>query len=191
MLKVKSYLRVTVVCVLIVYLCMFGYVMLQNMFTELFINWDWETRVEQDVFENGFWITMLIGALMVPVLEEIIFRLTCCRILQLTKMPTWCVIVISAVIFMLYHQSWSQTVYQLLMGIWFAWIFLKTHQIRWTILIHVINNATILAYTYFAGTGSGVFELSAGNIILSLVVAIATTIAVYFLIQKGIPNYEK
>lgn len=189
--KVKSYLRTTAICILIVFLCMFGYVMLQNVCAELFIHWGLEVRFEQNLLENGFWATMFVGALLMPVLEEVVFRLACCKLLQLTQMPKWCVIVISATIFMLYHQSWSQTVYQLLMGIWFAWIFLKTNQIGWTILIHVINNASILTYTYFAGADNGVFVLNAGNIILSLVLAVATTVAVFFLIQKGIPNYEK
>ena len=77
------------------------------------------------------------------------------------------------------------------MGIWFAWIYLKTKQIGWTMFIHFINNAFIVTYTYFAGTGSDAFALSAWNVILSVSLAIVTTVAVYFLIKKGIPRHEK
>ena len=77
------------------------------------------------------------------------------------------------------------------MGIWLAWIFLKTHQIGWTMLIHMINNTFIITYTYLVGTGSDVFNLSAWNIVLSVGLAVVTTVTVFFLIKKGIPKYEK
>lgn len=77
------------------------------------------------------------------------------------------------------------------MGVWLAWIFIKTRQIGWTMLIHVINNAIIVTYTYFVGEGDSVFTLSAGTVILSMGLAVATTVAVFWLIKKGIPNYEK
>ncbi len=190
--KVKSNLRTAAVCVVIAVFCLFGYLMLQNLCAELFIRWGWEARTtDTDLFQDGFWMALIIGAVLVPMVEELIFRLFCCKLLKLTKMPDWCVIGISAVIFMLYHGSWSQTVYQLLMGIWLAWIFMKTHQIGWTMLIHFINNGFILTYTYFAGTGNDVFDLNAWNVVLSMGLAVVTTVAVTLLIKKGIPNYEK
>ena len=192
MLKVKNILRTLAVCVIIAFVCLFGYLMLQNMCAELFVHWGLEARAENvNMFANGFWIMFISGAILAPVIEELIFRLLACKLLQLTKMPIWCVIIISAIAFAVYHHSWSQTIYQLLMGIWLAWIFLKTHHIGWTMMIHFINNAFIITYTYFAGNGSGVFDLSAGNVILSLLLAAVTTITVFFLIKKGIPNYEK
>lgn len=190
--KVKSNLRTAVVCVITAFVCLFGYLMFQNLCAELFIRWGWELRPENhDLFQNGFWLTVLVGGLLVPILEELIFRFVACNLLKLTKMPVWCVIVISAVIFSAYHGSWSQTVYQFLMGVWLAWIFIKTKQIGWTMMIHGINNTFILTYTYLAGAGSDVFDLSTWNIILSVVLAIITTVSVIFLIKKGIPNYEK
>lgn len=191
MLKVKSNLRIAAVCIAIAFVCLFGYMMLQNLCAELAIRWGLQTRTDVDLFKNGFWYVFLSAAILAPLLEELIFRLASCKLLQLTKMPDWCVIGVSAVIFMFYHHSWSQVAYQLLMGIWFAWIFLKTHQIGWTMLIHFINNAFILTYTYFVETGNDVFDLNAWNIILSVGLAVVTTVAVTFLIKKGIPNYEK
>lgn len=192
MLKVKNNFRTLAICVIIAFVCLFGYLMLQNLCAELFIRWGLEARSQDiNLFTNGFWLAFLLGAVWAPVFEELIFRLLSCTLLHLTKMPFWCVLVISAVIFAIYHRSWSQTVYQFLMGIWLAWIFLKTHNIAWTMLIHFINNAFIITYTYFAGTGSDVFNLNALTIILSLGLAIATTVAVFYLIKKGIPKYEK
>ncbi len=190
--KVKNNLRTAVICVVIAFVCLFGYLMLQNFCAELFVRWGWETRsTSVNLFEQGFWLAFLVVAVVTPILEELIFRLVSCKLLALTKMPVWCVIMISALIFAIYHGSWSQLVYQLLMGIWLAWIFVKTNQIGWTMLIHFINNAFIITYTYFVGTGKAGFTLQAGQIILALSLAMITTVAVYVLIKKGIPNYEK
>ena len=191
MSKVKNNLLTAAICIIIAFVCLFGYLMLQNLCAELFIHWGLETRSTQDLFTNGFWPTFFVTAMLIPVLEELIFRLLSCKLLMLTKMPTWCVILISAVIFAVYHCSWSQTVYQLLMGIWLAWILIKTRQIGWTMLIHFINNAFIVTYTYFVNAGNDVFNLSAWNIILSVALASITTAIVFFLIKKGIPKYEK
>ena len=191
MLKVKNNLRTAVVCVVIALACLFGYIMLQNLCAELFIRWGWEVRRVTDLFKYGFWVTFLVVGILFPILEELFFRLLGCKLLKLIKMPDWAVIIITATLFMVYHGSWSQTVYQLLMGIWLAWIFIKTKNIGWTMLIHVINNTYIITYTYLAGTGNDAFDLTAWNIILSVGLAIITTVAVFFLIKKGIPNHEE
>ena len=189
--KVKKYLRITAVCVVTAFVCLFGYLMLQNLCAELLIHWGIEARKNVDIFAYGFWNAFIAGAILAPLLEELIFRLLSCKLLQLAKLPDWAIILISATIFAVYHMSWSQLVYQFLMGVWLAWIYLKTRNVGWTMLIHLINNAFIITYTYFAGAGEQAFSLNAGNIILSVVTAVATTVVVFFLIKKGIPNYEK
>lgn len=103
MTKVKNNLLTAAICIIIAFVCLFGYLMLQNLCAELFIHWGFETRSTQDLFTNGFWPTFLVTAMLVPVLEELIFRLLSCKLLMLTKMPTWSVILVSAVIFAVYH----------------------------------------------------------------------------------------
>ena len=191
MSKVKDYLRTGMVCIAIAFGCLFGYLMLQNLCAELLIRWGLETRKSFDLFKYGFVVAFLISAILAPLLEELIFRLLSCKLLKLSKLPDWSIILLSALIFAVYHCSWSQLVYQFLMGIWLAWIFLKTHHIGSTMLIHFINNAFIVTYTYFAGEGDGVFSLHAGNIVLAIGLALVTTVTVFFLIKKGIPKYEK
>lgn len=191
MQKVKSNLLTAGVCVLIAFICLFGYIMLQNLCAEVFIKLGWQTRQTLNLFGNGFWVAFITMAVLPPIYEELIFRFLLCKGLRLIKLKDWWVIVISAVIFMLYHRSWSQTAYQLIMGIFFAWIFLKTNNLGWTMLIHFINNAFVITYTYIAGTDSAVFQLTALNITLALVLAVASTVAVTFLIKKGIPYAER
>lgn len=191
MSKVKNNFLTAGSCVAIALICLFGFIMLQNLFAAIFINLGWETNSVVDLFPYGFWVAFIVYAILPPILEEIIFRLLICKGLQWLKLPTVWIVISSAVVFMLYHWSWSQVVYQLIMGIFFAWIFLRTNNILWTMLIHFINNAFIVTYTYFAGSSDAVMALSAGNIILSVVLAAASTVAVTLLIKKGIPYAKK
>lgn len=191
MSKVKSIFLSTGVCLTIAFICLFGYLYLQNMCAEIFIRVGWETRSNVDLFPHGFWLAFLLYAVLPPLYEELIFRWAVCKGLQWAKLKSWLIVGISAVIFMLYHWSWSQVAYQLLMGIFLAWIFLKTNNLLWTILIHFINNAFVVTYTYFAGSGDAVFALTAGNIALAIGSAVVATGAVILLIKKGIPHATK
>lgn len=192
MQKVKSNLLTAGVCILIAFICIFGYVMLQNLCAEIFIRVGWEERRTFNLLAYGFWFAFIVHAILPPLYEEFIFRFLLCKGLGLTKLKKGWIVIISAVIFMLYHRSWSQVVYQLIMGIFFAWIFIKTNNLVWTIFIHFINNAFVITYTYIAAdTGSAVFPLTPLNITLALVLAVISTVAVIFLIKKGIPHAKR
>lgn len=188
MAKVKRNLITAAVCVLIALLCLFGFMMFQNLCAEVFIYWGWETRQAVDLSANGFWYVFLTTVILAPVLEELIFRFLLCKGLKRLKLPDGWVIVIAAFLFMLYHWSWSQVAYQFIMGVFFAWIFLKTNNVLWTMLMHLINNAFIVTYTWLVRPPASAFALSAGNITWALVLAVATTVVVTFLIRKGIPD---
>ncbi len=179
------------ICIAISFVCLFGLIMFQNLCAELFIMWGLEDRITVDLFQNGFWIAFILIGILPPIYEELIFRLGVCKLLKWSGLKNLYVIIISAVIFMLYHGSWSQTVYQLIMGIFFAWIFIKTNNIFWSMLIHFINNAFIITYTYIAGVGSDVFELTGVNVTLAIVLAIVSVYIVSLLIRKGISNAKR
>ena len=101
------------------------------------------------------------------------------------------IIVITAVVFMLYHHSWAQTIYQLIMGVVFAAIYLRTKNIGWTIFIHFINNAFIVIYTGYSGVDTEtVTPVNFGTVALSLGLAAAACAIIYNLI-KELPNEQK
>lgn len=196
MIKVKSILRTFSVCVAIAFICLFGYIMLQNLCAEIFIRIGWETRNTIDLFaKHDFWYVFFVSGVLPPILEEVVFRLVLCLGLKTLckplNWPDWVYVLVSAVAFTAWHLSWSQLVYQFIMGIFFAWIFLKTRQLWWTMLIHFINNAFIITYTYFVKPGNNVFDLNVGNVILALGLAAVTTAATVMLIKKGIPYAQR
>lgn len=58
-------------------------------------------------------------------------------------------ILISALAFSVYHMSPAKTVYQFLMGIVFAVVYLKTGSVIATAIIHFLNNFAIVTLNYF------------------------------------------
>ena len=81
------------------------------------------------------WI-MIISA---PIVEEIIFRGIICRGLK-KHFPFWIALVLSAVLFGLWHRNLGQVAYTLISGILYGYIFLRSGTILWSMLIHFVNN---------------------------------------------------
>ena len=169
--------------------------MLQNMCVEIFIEWGWEKSVDpvkqwNAAFEGGFFMMFLYAGLLAPLLEEFIFRFGAAKLGKLAKLRNIFIILISSALFMVWHWSFSQAIYQFIMGVIFMIIYLKTNNIWWTVLIHFINNVFIVTYTYLTGPVASTFELSFGNITLAVVFAAMTVLVVRDLI-KGLPNAKK
>ena len=90
---------------------------------------------------------IVIICFLPAVMEEALFRGV---ILNGIKGGKIAAIVVSALSFALYHMSPAKTVYQFLMGVIFAVVFLKTDGLFLTFLMHFLNNFTIVSLNYFA-----------------------------------------
>jgi len=55
--------------------------------------------------------------------------------------------------FTLFHGSIEQTVYQAVLGVELALAYYVTGDIKVNMLMHFLNNAVVLIYTYFMGAG--------------------------------------
>lgn len=107
------------------------------------------------------------------------------------KLKNIYIILIIAFVFMVYHHSWAQTVYQFAMGVIFTVIYLKTKNILYTIFIHFINNAFIVIYTYYGDAGgNGEIAVNFGIAVLGAALAAAAVCMIYNLI-KELPNEQK
>lgn len=92
---------------------------------------------------NDFYLKLLLVGAFTPLSEEIFFR----GILQRTiarRWGRWRSILLSAILFALFHSTSFMPHLYLLMGLLFAWIFDVTGSLRPVILCHVINNAWTL-----------------------------------------------
>ena len=97
------------------------------------------TNPVQELINNaGIWFNIIIISLLAPIFEEILFRKL--LIDRTIKYGAKASIILSAVIFALFHGNLNQFFYALLMGGFFAYVYIKTGRIIYTMILHGIIN---------------------------------------------------
>lgn len=92
-----------------------------------------------DLLQSG-WLGILCVAMLGPILEELLFRGAVTKVL-LKKYNPLTAILISGLIFGIFHMNPAQVVGATLIGFILAWIYYKTHSLIPCILIHIMNNS--------------------------------------------------
>ena len=87
---------------------------------------------------TDLWLNLILISLIGPIFEEIIFR----KILidRTIKYGPLASILVSAIIFGLIHGNLNQFCYTVLVGGFFAYVYIKTGQIKYSIGLHIILN---------------------------------------------------
>lgn len=92
-----------------------------------------------DVMQSG-WVGIVSIALIGPILEELLFRGAVTKLLLRQYKPAKA-IVLSALVFGLFHMNPVQVVGAFCSGLLFAWLYYKSRSVVPCILIHVLNNS--------------------------------------------------
>lgn len=92
-----------------------------------------------DILTTG-WVGILCITVLGPVLEELLFRGAVTKVLLKKYNPT-VAIILSGLIFGIFHMNPAQVVAATLIGFALAWIYYKTHSLIPCILIHIMNNS--------------------------------------------------
>lgn len=94
--------------------------------------------VQELINSADIWINLILISIIAPICEEIIFR----KILidRTIKYGAKVSIVLSALIFAFFHGNLNQFFYAMLMGGFFAYVYIKTGKITYTIILHIIVN---------------------------------------------------
>lgn len=87
---------------------------------------------------GSLWITAIFTVLCAPVFEEILFRKLICD--KVIKYGEGCAVVLSGLIFGLFHMNFNQFFYAFFLGCFFAFIYVKTGNLKYTILLHMLIN---------------------------------------------------
>lgn len=94
--------------------------------------------VQMLINSSDVWLNLLLISIIAPIIEEIIFRKF--LIDRTIKYGARISIILSAVIFGFFHGNLSQLFYTLLLGGFFAYVYIKTGRIIYTITLHIIMN---------------------------------------------------
>ena len=149
-----------------------------------------ELPIKMNSFKNFAFLFLTLGV-FAPIVEELIFRGVIFN--GLKKQSTKFAVLISSLMFMLIHLSINQSIYQFLMGIVLALAVLYTNSLISSILIHFINNSTILLINYIIPNLTNVNYLSVHYIIIAVVLLILGAVSLYFCFKllKKVSKYEK
>ena len=131
--------------------------------------------IVETIDSSSIYTNLLLMVIMAPIFEEIIFRkLLIDRTIKYGKGVS---ILLSALIFGLFHGNLNQFFYAFLIGGFFAYVYIKTGKIIYTILLHLTVNFFGSIISVIVGN-----SLNNMNTMANLPLADAGIIIIYFLV---------
>jgi len=97
-----------------------------------------ENPVSSMVEGTSVWVTIAFGVIIIPILEELVFRKAVCD--RLTALGEGYAIFLSAATFSLVHGNFFQFAYAFLLGALFGLIYVKTGKLIYSIILHMSVN---------------------------------------------------
>lgn len=87
---------------------------------------------------GSLWVTAIFTVLCAPIFEELLFRkLICGRVI---KYGEGVAVVVSGLLFGLFHMNFNQFFYAFFLGCFLAFIYVKTGTLKYTIILHMVLN---------------------------------------------------
>lgn len=132
---------------------------------------EYSEQVELLMEGQPFWLILLSVGILAPIAEELIFRgLVYRRVREYTNVK-WGIL-LSSLIFGLYHGNMIQFIYAAIMGAVFAWLYEKTGRLKVPIMAHMAANIWSVALSSLLGTTTEVGIFFIFFLVMELVVAI-------------------
>ena len=105
---------------------------------ESMLNITTSNPVGESMAQSSIWQTLIFTVILFPILEEILFRkIVCDRLLPLGEGYA---VFVSAAIFGLVHGNFYQFAYAFLVGMFFAFIYVKTGKLIYSTIYHILLN---------------------------------------------------
>jgi len=109
--------------------------------------------IEEAISSSNIIFIFLYGAVLGPIIEELIFR----KILlnKVRRYGDWTAIIMTGLAFGLFHMNLSQFFYATVLGMIFAYITIRTNTVRYAIYLHILIN--------FSGSTVAPFVIASKN----------------------------
>lgn len=95
-------------------------------------------QVEEMILDMSLWAVILSAVIMAPIMEELVFRKFVLD--RLAGYGPAVSMFVSALVFGLAHGNFYQFFYAFLLGLIFAYIYLRTGKVRYSMLLHMMIN---------------------------------------------------
>lgn len=175
-------------CVVIAFVCVFGFNNFVSMFDAIFNLFGIKPNTSWGIpINSAYWLVfnILAMALLPAIFEELIFRGIIFNGLKAYGKKQ--AVRYSALLFSLMHASISQTIYPILAGCVFALIVYKTDNILYSMIIHFCNNLIVVVNRYIMEinniSSEFSFDLSFANIFSAIIYAVTAGLVIYAIIK--------
>lgn len=121
---------------------------------------DVSNPVQTLINSSDIWLNLMLISIIGPIFEEIFFRKL--LIDRTMKYGAKASILVSALLFGLFHGNLNQFFYAFLIGGFFAYVYIRTGKIKYTILLHIIVNLMGSVVSLFVV--SGVEHITSGAV---------------------------
>ena len=146
--------------------------------------------VQELINSADIWFNLIIISLLAPIFEEILFRKL--LIDRTIKYGAKVSIILSAVIFALFHGNLNQFFYALLMGGFFAYVYIKTGKIIYTIILHGIINLMGSVVSLFVANSLNNLITSFNSVDLAILITYIMILLLFLIIGiYGLTKLEK
>lgn len=126
---------------------------------------------------GSLWVTAIFTVLCAPVYEEYLFRKLICD--KVLKYGEGCAVVVSGLIFGLFHMNFNQFFYAFFLGCFLAFLYVKTGNLKYTILLHMVIN-------FFGSVLGGIILSLDQTNPLNLIITAAYSLCIYAIAISGI-----
>lgn len=152
---------------------------------------DISNPVQNLINSSDIWLNLILISIIGPIFEEIFFR----KLLvdRTIKYGARVSIILSAVIFGFFHGNLSQFFYAFLLGGFFAYVYIKTGKIIYTILLHIIVNLMGSVVSLFVAESAQALlsnTFTATNLVIVLIY-LAIILLAFLVGIIGLRRYKK
>lgn len=126
---------------------------------------------------GNLWVTAIFTVLCAPVYEEFLFRKLICD--KVIKYGEGCAVVMSGLVFGLFHMNFNQFFYAFFLGCFLAFLYVKTGNLKYTILLHMIIN-------FFGSVLGGIILSLDQSDPFSLIISVVYSLCIYAIAISGI-----
>lgn len=126
---------------------------------------------------GNLWVTAIFTVLCAPVYEEFLFRKLICD--KVIKYGEGCAVVTSGLVFGLFHMNFNQFFYAFFLGCFLAFLYVKTGNLKYTILLHMIIN-------FFGSVLGGIILSLDQSDPFSLIISVVYSLCIYAIAISGI-----
>ena len=140
--------------------------------------------VQTLINSTDIWLNLFLISIIGPIFEEIFFRKL--LIDRTIKYGAKVSILLSALIFGLIHGNLNQFFYAFLLGGFFAYVYIKTGEIKYTITLHIIVNMMGSVVSLFVGkSAQNLISGAIQPLDLATIIIYVLVILISFLIKSG------